>query len=509
MFRSRHIYLIIVGLLLSLNAQQLDKARVSEYIGQAMEKWNVPGLAIAVVHGDSIIYSTGFGYRDRENSLPIDKNTIFAVASNTKAFTAAALGLLVQEGKLSWNDPIVKHLPDFQMQDPAVTPKITVRDMLSHRSGLGLWAGDLTWWDSIFDRKEVIHKIRFNKQVFDLQTGYAYTNLAFVAAGEVIPAITDTSWEEFVKVRFFDPLGMSRTTTNVEVLDGMENVAVPYVLKDGELHRWHYTSVSGSAPAAAINSSALDMAQWLRLQLKYGSFNGLQILDSATVFQTRNPQTLLRFGPKSLAFNPASHFITYGLGWFLRDYHGRLLVNHGGGLDGMFSYTGFIPEDDIGVVVLTNSDDHNLSSAIALYIFDRMLDVPFVDWGKKYLDRDRESRARNEKREAKMIAERNEESRPSHELSAYVGSYSDDILGIAHITLEDDQLLIRFTSHPKIEGRCEHWQYDTFVAKWNDMVWDESKVHFDTDDKGQIHAFRLRVRPDWVDTHEYEFVKEK
>jgi len=379
---------------------------LDSYINTAIRDWGVPGLALAIVQDDRVVHQKGFGTRTINTQDPVDEHTLFAIASNTKAFTATALGLLVQEGKLSWDDPVLKVLPDFQLYDPLVTRKICIRDLLCHRSGLGLWAGDLTWWDSIYDRKEVIRRIRFQRPVSDFRTSYCYTNLMFLVAGEIIPQVAGISWDRFIKQRFFDTLDMNRSTTSVKDLVNVENVATPHAMLDGELVAIDYVDVDNCAPAAAINSSVNDLSHWVRLQLNEGLYNGKRVVDSNIILETRKPHAMIRISDNSKRLNPSIHFSTYGLGFRTHDYQGRLVVNHTGGLDGMVSYVGFMPEENIGVIVLTNSDDHGLHRVLPLYVFDLLLGLDGKDWSTIYLEDFRETQERNKEQEKKQLAKR-------------------------------------------------------------------------------------------------------
>jgi CubicO group peptidase (beta-lactamase class C family) len=502
--RSLFAYFSFVSVLL---AQTTDIAAIREYIEAARQDWRVPGIAVAVVQDDSLVMAEGFGVSHILTGERVDANTVFAIASNSKAFTATAIGLLVQEGKLSWDDPIINFLPDFQMYDPLATRKVTLRHMLAHKSGLGLWAGDLNWFNASVPREEIIRKIRYLKPVYDLGTGYAYSNLGFLTAGQVIPAVTDTSWDNFIVERFFKPLGMKRSNTSIRFLKDMDNVATPHLLHDGELLPYVYDNVDGAGPAAGINSTARDLGQWLRLQLAYGHWQGRQMVDSSIIFATRRPQNLLTFSRKSLKFHHASHLISFGLGWIVKDYHGRLMVLHGGALTGMFSQVAFVPEEQLGVVVLTNLEDHNLQNALAHYLIDQFMGVETTDWSARYLQSDRENRDRLQAQRVAIEAARDRQSQPSKALAGYTGEYVANVNGPAFIKLEDDLLVITLALHPHIRGVITHWQYDTFKVKWNDKVWNENLIYFDLDDNGEVRQFRMQIRPDWVDTWEYTFVK--
>lgn len=480
---------------------------IDTYIEKALADWNIPGLAIVVVKDDQVVLAKGYGIREMNTKKSVDANTIFVIASNTKAFTATALGLLVQEGKISWDNPVLKYLPDFQLYDPVATRKITIRDLLCHRAGLSTWGGDLTWDESIYDRAEVIRRIRFQKPVFDFRTGYRYTNLMFLTAGEIIPKVTGQSWDDFLAERFFKPLGMKRTNTSVKDLSAVENVATPHMIYKDQMITIPLLNVDNVGPAASINSSVNDLAQWLRLQLAMGYFNGEQLVDTMIIEETRQAHNLRQISTAAKKLNPLTHFSAYGLGWGLNDYRGKLIVSHTGGLDGMFSYVGFMPEENLGMVVLTNREDHTLMRALPFYVFDRYLGADFRDWSQVYLEVHDHQAERDNQRKARQIAERVANSKPSLSLESYAGDYNDTLYGDAEIKLEEGKLKLHLSAHPRIVGELEHWRYDTFLCKWNRPTWDESYIYFDLSDDGEVATFRMQVRPDWIDTHEYEFRK--
>jgi len=486
-------------------AQSGQLGELDTYIEKAMEEWQVPGLAIAIVKDDQVIYNKGFGVKDINKKDPVDTNTQFAIASNTKAFTVHALGLLVQEGKISWDDPVLKYLPDFQLYDPLVTRKITIRDLLCHRSGLGLWAGDLIWWGSTYTREDVMDRIRFIKPVADFRTTYRYSNMMFLVAGQIIPEVTGKSWDIFLKERFFSPLNMKRTNSSIKELDMKGNVAMPHTIRNDKVVSVPYVNVDNSAPAGAINSCTADLVHWLRLQLASGSYDGKQLVNPEIISETRKSQIMIPISGTAKKINPFSHLSTYALGWRLRDYRGRMLINHGGGLDGMYSVLGFMPEENIGVVILTNLDNHSLQYALSYHVYDLLLNLDFQDWSKRYLNAAKEEATKKEK--GKREKEKLEDTKPSHEISEYLGRYSSQLYGEVEIYKRNNEVKIRLSAHPNISGTVQHWQYNTFLVKWNDVVFDENFIYFELDDQGNIDQFRMSIRPDWIDTWEYTFVK--
>jgi len=483
-------------------------AGLGAHIEQARELWKVPGVAVAVVKDQQVVFAEGFGVRSLDAGEKVDADTLFAIGSNTKAFTATALGLLVQEGKLSWDEPVLTYHPAFQMHDPLVTRKITVRDLLCHRSGLGTFRGDLATFGSIYDRAEAMRRIRFIEPSFDFRNGFGYSNLMFLTAGEIVPVVTALSWDEFIAQRFFKPLGMNRSSTTLAELMAAENVATPHGLAGDAIVPIPHDSVDNMAPAGSINSSARDMAQWLLLQTGDGAFGGSQLVDAAVIAETRKPHNLQQVDQRSRELNPWTHFSTYGLGWGLSDYRGRLVVAHGGGLNGMISLVAFLPEEDLGVVVLTNFDTHGLTRSIVNHVFDAYLGGEQVDWDQRYYG---VIQGLLEGRKAAVAAReeaRLEGTSPSLPLASYVGRYTSAVYGDAEVTLAGGELKLDPLAHPGISGKLAHWQLDTFLCSWTDRVWNESLVSFDLDDAGKVTQLRFTVRPDWIDTMEYVFVKQ-
>lgn len=474
-------------------------AGLDAYVEQAMRDWSVPGLAVAVVKDDRVIYAKGFGVRQIGRPDRVDENTIFAVASNSKALTATALGMLVSERMLDWDDPATRYLPYLQLHDPWATRELSIRDLLTHRTGYATWQGDLLWYGSDRSTEEVLKGIRHLEPVSSFRSRYGYNNLMYIAAGEVIPAVTGKSWAEFVQERLLTPLGMTRTSTTVRALSGMDNVAQPHTRMETRTVAIPYRALDNAAAAGAVNSSVRDWAQWLRLQLRSGAYEGLQVVDSATIRETRTPQIVWPVGGTTRRLFPTTHFVGYGLGWFLRDYHGRLLVSHGGGMDGMLSETAIVPEEGVGVAVFTNYDDHSLQSALAYEIVDRLLGVSSPDRSGILLERHRQRSV------AASPAPPVQGTRPALPLSDYAGTYLNEVLGEARVTYADGKLRLQLVHNPGVAGELTHWQHDTFQAAWGDRFLGTSLVTFSVNARARADAFRMQVRPDFVDPQEYVF----
>lgn len=476
----------------ALFAQDVDLNRIDTYIEGLLDDWTTPGLAVAIVKDDRVVFAKGYGVRTLGEDALVDERTLFAVASNTKAFTASVLGLLVEDGRLGWDDRVTDHLPWFAMSDPWVTRDIRVRDLLTHRSGLATFGGDRLWIGQTLDRDEIIRRIRYMELVSPFRAAFHYQNLMYLTAGQLVPAITGMSWDEMVRTRLFEPLGMTDSNTTVRELDGMINVASPHEVVGGVLRAIDYDNLDGVAPAASINSSVTDMAQWMRLHLARGEFEGRQILAPSTVREMQRIQFPL--GVSAWANeNFGQNFNGIGLGWFIRDYKGRKVVSHSGGMSGMISLQTLVPSEGLGVVVLTNFAPSAPTRAITNYVLDAYFGEPTRDWNAIYTDfRDRGAE-RAAQREAETVASRIPDTRPSLPLDAYAGTYHEAASGNAEVRVEDGHLV--FDYNPRFLGDVEHWNFDTFRVTWRHSLYDvppRSFVEFDIDPAGNVRALTVR-----------------
>ncbi len=491
-------------------AQTLEERlkEIDEYAAKAGREWQVPGFSVAIVKDDRVVFVKGYGVRELGKPEPVDKDTLFAVASNTKAFTSAALATLVDEGKLKWDDRVTKYLPWFQLYDPYVTREMTVRDLLSHRSGLATFGGDLLWYETTYSREEIVRRIRFLKPVHGFRSRYGYQNIMFLAAGEIVPAVTGKSWDDYVREKFFAPLGMTRTVTTYKQLTAAQNVATPHNEFEGKVRVVHYSNVDSAGGAAVINSTANEMAEWVRLQLGRGTYQGKRIFSAAASREMWSPHMIVSGVSESAEkFNPTSHFNLYGLGWGLSDYRGRKVVTHSGGLDGMTSRVALLPEENLGVVILTNSETP-LQAFLYYKVFDVFTGAPPRDWSADYLARVKAARER-EAAEAKKVEEaRVSNTKPSLPLSSYAGTYGGQMYGDAKVSEENGRLVVRLVPSPNYVGDLEHWHFDTFRLKWRDSVvypYPRGWVTFQLDPQGKVSEMKIDVPNPDFDFKELEF----
>jgi CubicO group peptidase (beta-lactamase class C family) len=474
---------------------------VDRVVERARKEFDVPGIAVAIVKDGKVVHAKGYGVRRMGDAAPVTPETLFRIASNTKAFTSAALAMLVDEKRIRWDDPVIQHLPAFQMYDPYVTREMTIRDLLTHRSGLGLGAGDLMFFPSSdLPSAEIVKRLRYIKPATSFRTAYAYDNLLYLVAGSIIPAVTGQTWDDFLKARIFAPLGMAHTFTETGALKTGKDVATPHNKLSGKLEALPQENVDNNAPAGAIVSCVADLAKWLVVQLNGGTIEGDRRLFSAAQSKAMwSGVTILPIEEPAAGTHPAflatqPNFSQYGLGWGLRDYRGRKLVGHTGMLAGFVSRTAMIPDLKLGVVVLTNQEMTGSHSAIVNTVLDHYLGAPETDWIAAFLARDRKDKADAEEAAAKASGKRKQGTRPSLALASYAGRYRDAWYGDVRIEERGGKLSIHFTHSPDLTGEMEHWQYDTFIARWKNRTLDaDAYVSFTLTPDGSIEEMRMKA----------------
>ncbi len=474
--------LLVIAVTASLGlGQQVPVATLDDYVLRAMREWEVPGLALAIVKDDAIVFAKGYGVRTLGRPEPVTEDTIFAIGSATKAFTAAALGMLVDEGKLSWDDPVTIHLKGFQLSDPYVTRELTVRDLLSHRSGLD--RAELLWYGSAYSRQEILRRVRWVKPSWSFRSRFGYQNIMYLAAGEIIPAVTGKSWDDFIRERIFVPLGMTGSTTSTRMLTNFTNVATPHAKIGDQIRPIAWRNIDNIAPAGSINSTVRDMAQWLRLHLNEGRIGTQRLLSSGVVREMQKSHTPIPYEPPFSLGMPDAHFADYGLGWFLHDYRSRKIVQHGGNIDGMSALVALVPEERLGLVILTNLNGTFLPYALMYRIFDLVFGGGDKDWSAELLKTFKAFMTEQQQREKIREEKRVVGTRPSLELQQYAGTYANDAYGEIKVTAEAGRLILHFGSQRIAD--LDHWHYDTFQATWRDPLLGKTFVTFSLNAEGK------------------------
>lgn len=471
-------------------------------VNSALKTFDVPGIAIAIVKDGKVIATRGFGVRKLGEPAPVDSKTLFEVASNSKGFTAAALAMLVDEGKLAWDDPVTKHLPGFQMHDSYVTGEMTIRDLLTHRSGLGLGAGDLLWWPTTtFTTDEIIEKLRYIRPATSFRASYAYDNLLYIVAGKIIAEKTGKSWGEAMHERILAPLGMTGTTTSLAENAGNPDVANAHSKINGKIAAVKSMPVPNAVGAVGINTNAEDIARWMMVLLDGGKIAGVQdqdgkdarLISAKQANELWTAQTPIKIGePKPALAATKPNFSAYGLGFQLRDYQGMKVAMHGGALQGFYSRVVMVPQAKLGVAILTNAENGGSMTALQWRIVDHYLNVAPSDWIGIVSKVEQDMHAEEVKKQGKASTARAAKSQPSLPLAAYDGEYEDAWYGKVVIAPQGKKHILTFTRTPDLTGELEHWQHDTFIVRWKERNFNaDAYVTFSLKPDGSIDQVKM------------------
>ena len=480
----------------------LDKSLkgFDKYIEQVMKDWNSPGIVVGIVIKNELVYSKGFGYRDLENKLPVSSKTLFPIASNTKLFTSVAMGMLVEEGKLAWDEPISKYVPQITFYNQELYNTVTLRDMLAHRTGIS--RHDFIWYKSDFTREELFERLKYLEPAQPIRQSSLYNNLMYAAAGYSLELITGKTWEDFVEENIFNPLNMNSTLFTIEDMERQDDFAFPYYEEretDKLVKRPFYREQQGIGPAGAIISNIEDMSKWVIALICQGNFKGNQVISSNILRETLQPaipvpNTALETKGYDEILNPI-----YGMGRGFAAYKGHYLTKHGGAIGGFYSQVSMMPYDSIGVVVFVNGA-HNrpLIDIISYNIYDRLLGLEQTDFNGRSLKNRIESKKANQEARKAAGSDKIANTKPSHLLADYQGQYENPAYGILNIILEGDQL--KFDFH-NIVLPLEHYHYDRFDTP-NDQIYGQYSINFSSNPQGDIHKAVISL-----DESEVTFIK--
>ncbi len=489
----------IATLLISLSchsiAQVISSEQIDSLTGLVLKTFDVPGIAVGVIKDGKLVHAKGYGVRSLRTMQKVDENTLFGIASNSKAFTSAALGMLIDEGKLKWDDKVTDYIPEFKMYDPYVTDAFTIRDLLTHRSGLGLGAGDLMMFpdSNNFSKKDIIHNLRYLKPVSSFRTKYDYDNNLYIVAGEVVARVSGMSWEDFIEKRIMQPLGMTASRASISRLPNRNNIVMPHAPVNGKVSTIDIEWSETANAAGGIVSNITDLSKWLIMQMDNGVYGGGKKLFSEEVHNDFwAPQTIINVGGPG-AYN--THFASYGLGWFLSDVKGYKQATHTGGLAGIVTQITLIPELKLGIIVLTNQQSGAAFTAITNTIKDSYLGVKGFDRVKQMHDRVVKNEA-----EAKKITDsiwagieaQQRSGAPKADISNFTGTYADQWFGDVVISVKNGQAWFDSKRSPKLSGVLLPFKGNTFVAKWNDRSMDaDAFVKFVLDETGKATGFTM------------------
>lgn len=491
------IFLLFISLMtVAFGQKPLTSREIDSLALQTLKTFDVPGIAVAIVKDGKVTHEKGYGVRSIKTMEPVNEHTLFGIASNSKAFTAAALAMLVDEGKLQWTDRVIDFIPGFKLYNPYVTMNFTIADLLTHRSGLGLGAGDLMIWpdSNSFTKTEIIHNMRFLKPVSDFRTKYDYDNLLYLVAGEVVAKISGISWEEFIEGRIMKPLQMNESAASINRVENKTNVIDPHAPVDGKLKVLDINWSETANAAGGIYSSVHDMSKWVLMQLNHGNLdNGKHLFSEERQKEMWSPHTII---PVSAKNTYHTHFAAYGFGWRLNDEMGFKTVSHTGGLAGIVTQVMLVPELDLGIIVFTNQQSGAAFTALTNAIKDAYYGLPRTDRIKEYHDRVMEasSHAKNITDKVWQQVEQAEKSKlPGIDLKEYVGTYIDPWFGDIVIDKRGDHLYFASKKSPRLRGTMYFYKGNTFVAKWEDRAMDaDAFVLFRQNFEGQPVGIRMK-----------------
>ncbi|HEY4322725.1 MAG TPA: serine hydrolase [Mucilaginibacter sp.] len=489
------LLLILLSAVATTKAQVITPDSIDRLVERTLKTFDVPGIAVAIVKDDKIVYEKGYGVRSLNTKKKVDENTLFGIASNSKAFTAAAIGILSDEGKLKLDDKVTDYIPEFKLYDPWVTSEFTIRDLLTHRSGLGLGAGDLMDFpDSTdFTMKDVIHNLRYFKPVSSFRSKFDYDNQLYKVAGEVIARVSGMTWEEFIESKIMKPLSMDQSAAAYQRIKDYSDVVDAHSMVEGKVIVIpRYLTTNGDA-AGGIYSSVAELSKWVIMQMNNGKYgDGKQLFSESIHAQMWSPQTILPVGSNG-AYN--THFAAYGLGWFLQDTKGYKEVNHTGGIDGMVTKITLLPELKLAIIVLTNQMSGAAFSAVTNQIKDSYFGITGRDWVKTYAGLAKASQGNGDKVTAEVWkqVEAKKHDGSKTDIAPFVGIYHDVWLGDAVISVKDGQLLFSAKRSPKLTGIMLPYKGNTFVIKWNYRSMEaDAFAMFSFDENGNPLGLKLK-----------------
>lgn len=472
------------------------------YVERALERWQIPGAAVLVIKDGKVVVSKGYGVKELGNSEKVNENTLFMIGSNTKAFTGTALAWLEYEGKLKLEDKVVKYLPNFSMKDSCVTKELNLVDIITHRMGYQTFQGDFMYWTSDLSMDEVIEKFGRVTPKYEFRTKYGYTNAGYAVAGKIIEKVSGLNWAEFLREKIFLPLQMTRTLALSEEFFKADNIAKPHSFVNGITSILEFKSIDNLAPCGSMSSSINDLSKWLIAQLDSGKLNEKNIIPYKVLQRTRKPETIQ--GRVKRPFN-TSHFNLYGLGWGISDYEGKEIIAHTGGVNGFVTSVTLLPEINLGIVVLTNTDQNLFYQSLKWEIIDSFLGLPYRNYDLFFYNDFLKNKENNEKwlRAVKDSVQMNIQSEIP--INKFQGKYENDVYGFANIDFEEGQLTLTLEHHSKLKGKLDYVGNNRFLCTYSDPTYGIKILPFTVSGE-KVDYFELYV-DDFIETLPYKFVK--
>ena len=498
-------WVILCSTVLATLAQpSFIKNDLEAYIKKGMQEWDIPGLAIAIVKDGKPVLIKGFGVKNIESGEPVDENTLFFIASNTKLFTGTALAQLEYNKKLSLDDKITKYFPDYRLYDSNSTALVTIKDLLSHRIGTKTFQGDFTFWNSAYSRREIMYKMRLLKPVGLFRQDYGYCNSCFLTAGEIIPKVSGKPWEVYIYDSLITPLQMTHTQVLTGNAPSYKNIATPYTtLYTGTLQKLPYDLIDNIAPAGSIVSCVSDMAHWLQMQLDTARYNGTQIVPKPVVMKTRDVNTIL--GSRKSSVYPI-HFRGYGLGIMSADYNGRQIYYHTGGAFGFVTNTCFVPEEKLGITILTNNDAQSFFELLRYQILDAYLGIRYVNRQTIPLQEYKDEKAKSIQMLDTLQQLKEKNAQPPLPIATYAGTYNNELYG--NIVLEPasaNSLTINFKHHTRLSATLTYLENDDWELRYNNIGYGIFKSHF-VIENNKVQQILIKAA-DFIEFDSYLFTK--
>lgn len=474
-----------------LSAQESLPENFDSWVEPSRQEWKIPGMAVGIVKNGEVIYAKGFGEKLLGSGEMVDANTIFSIASVSKNMTAAALGILVDEGKIDWDDKIINHIPWFQLKDPWATREITIRDALTHRVGLGRILGNRLQFMTASPRDSILFRMRYMALEKPFRSTFVYNNVMYSLAGQIIEYTDGRTWDEFLKERLFVPLEMNSTTTSITQLKTSDNQAYPHQEIDGKVVPIPRRNWDNAGPAGGVNSSVNDLNKWMLMQLgTSGEYEGKTIISNKQMNEIHKPQIALSLTNAMVAQR------SYGLGWNITDYKGNRVLTHGGATDGFNTAMYLVPDLDLGIIVVGNNFN-GLGNAIAYQVMDAFLGNSEVDWHDRYFQAYKKSFELASEEREKIHQAQIKKTKPSLNLESYLGKYQSQGYGKVKVKKQGNNLVLYFWDTEGLEANLEHWHYDTFRAVWKNPAQREEFMQFHLGKDGKVEAldFEFSLRP--------------
>lgn len=477
---------LIASTVLSGQIPEKDIQAIDETVTRAFNVFRPTGLSLAIVSNNEIIYHKAFGYADAEKKEPLTTSSLFNIASCTKAFTAASVAMLVDEGRIRWTDKVTDYFPEFRLADDYITRELTVEDLLCHRSGLGTFYGDLLWYNTDYSDEEVMRRIRYEPITRRFGIQYGYQNVMFLIAGRIIEKVSGQTWSEFVQDRIFNPLGMVQTKPSNDELSEKQDIALGH-LNDRIIPVYDFNAAKA---AAGIYSNAGELSLWTMMMLEKGIFNGKKLISETSVERLMEPHTII--GTSAFQKQHGINFNTYGMGWYIYDYNGRKIVEHDGGMPGYISKITLVPSMKLSLIILNNGFDQFVNNALKGDLLDILVKGNDFDWISEYSGMSVRYEAAEKISSEVRLESRVPGTKPSHFPEAYTGIFTDRSYGDARVTLENGRLNLTFLPAADVfTGMLEHWHYDTFKVVFRDEFLTYGLVTFSFDEKGKTTGFKI------------------